>query len=168
MSDGASDGFRVDQPQPNDLVGESLLLAGVGGGFEGTILVRVLDGTGAVLRDTSLLGTNLTSAWQTSVDLPDPPPTKEGVVEVGSGSGAAEAPPRVSVPVFFGTAIVPGFRSYFCYTVQPGDTLSGIAREQQPLYIGSGWEPIYDANRHIIADPGVIHPGTVLRLPANF
>ena len=74
----------------------------------------------------------------------------------------------VSVPVFFGPAIVSGFRSYFLYTVQRGDTLSSIAAEQAPLYIGSGFQPIFEANRHILADPDLIHPGTVLRLPSDF
>jgi len=52
---------------------------------------------------------------------------------VGPSTGADEAPPRVSVPVFYGAAIAPGFRSYFLYIVQTGDTLSGIAVSQAPL-----------------------------------
>jgi len=53
--------------------------------------------------------------------------------------------------------------------VQAGDTLSGIAAAQAPLYIGTGFGPIFEANRHVIGDdPDVIHPGTVLRLPAGF
>ena len=63
--------------------------------------------------------------------------------------------------------IVPGFRSYFLYTVQPGDTLSQIAVEQAPLYIGTGFQPIFEANRHVLSDPDLIHPGTVLRLPSD-
>jgi len=41
--------FRVDQPQPNYLIGDPLLVAGTGGGFEATIDIRVLDGDGDVL-----------------------------------------------------------------------------------------------------------------------
>jgi nucleoid-associated protein YgaU len=164
-----SEDFRLDQPRSNDLVGNPLLIAGSGGGFEATIVVRVLDGNGQVLVDTSVTSTNLISAWQASVALPEPPPTNQGVVQVGPSTGAEEAPPMVSVPVFYGTAIAPGFRSYFLYTVQPGDTLSGIAVSQAPLYIGVGFGPIFEANRHIIGDdPDLIHPGTVLRLPSNF
>lgn len=159
--------FRVDQPQPNDLVGERLLLAGMGGGFEATIEIRVRDGDGRVLVDTHATSTNLTSPWQASVDVPTPPTTR-GVVEVGPGTGADEHPGVVSIPVFFGTAIVPGFRSFFHYTVQPGDSLSAIAAAQAPLYIGDGWQPIFEANRHIISNPDLIHPGMILRLPSNF
>ena len=73
----------------------------------------MLDGNGQVLVETSITSTNLTSAWQTSVSLPEPPPTNRGVVQVGPSTVADEAPPRVSVPVFYATAIAPGFRSYF-------------------------------------------------------
>ena len=166
MSDSLTAGFRVDQPQPHDLVGNPLLLAWSGGGFEATIGVRVLDGNGAVLLETFLTSTNLISAWQLSIALPDPP-TPRGVIQVGPSTGGDESPPMVSVPVFFGTAIVPGFRSYFTYTVQPGDTLSRIALEQAPLYIGTGFQPIFEANRHVLSDPDLIHPGTVLRLPSD-
>ena len=142
-----SESFRLDQPRANDLVGNPLLIAGSGGGFEAVIDVRVLDGNGQVLVETAVTSSNLTSAWQTSVSLPDPPPTKRGVVQVGPSTGADQAPPRVSVPVVYGTAIAPGFRSYFLYTVQPGDTLSGIALSQASLYIGIGFELFHVGNK---------------------
>jgi nucleoid-associated protein YgaU len=90
------------------------------------------------------------------------------VVQAGPSTGADLLPGLVSVPVVFGTAIAAGFRSSFTYTVQPGDTLSGIAASQAPLYIGVGFEPIFEANRHLISDPGLIQPGMVLQLPSNF
>ncbi len=159
--------FRVDQPQANDLVGDPLLIAGTGGGFEATIDIRVLDANGNEFVTTSAQSTNLLSAWQTQVELPNPPPTNRGVVEVAPSTGADEAEARVSVPVFFGTRIVSGFRSYLLHVVQPGETLSGIAAAE-PLYIGSGFGPIFEANRDIIGDPNLIHPGQVLRIPADF
>ena len=159
--------FRVDQPRPNDLVGDPLLLAGSGGGFEATIDIRVLDGTGAVLLETFTTATNLISQWQASIELPDPPPTRRGVVEVGESTGADTAPPRVSVPVFFGTTIVPGYRSYLLHVVQAGETLSSIAASED-LFTGEGFGPIFEANRDIISDPDRIHPGMVLRIPSDF
>lgn len=168
MSESVAEAFRVDQPRANDLVGNPLLIAGSGGGFEGTIAIRILTGDGRILHETTLTRTNLTAPWQASVELPAPP-TKRGVVQVGPTGGAESTPAMVSVPVFFGTAIAPGFSSYFLYTVQSGDTLSSIAAAQAPLYIGTGFTPIFEANRHVIGDnPDRIHPGTVLRLPANF
>lgn len=50
------------------------------------------------------------------------------------------------------------------YTVEGGDTLSGIADEQR---VGGGWQQLYDANRKVIgSDPHLIYPGQrlILRL----
>ena len=167
MSTSFNGTFRLDQPRPNDLLGDEILLAGMGGGFEGTMSIRVLDGTGHVLVEDHHTGSSLASAWQATISLASPPPTTRGVVQVGPSTGADEHPGMLSVPVFFGTAIVADFVSHLTYTVQHGDTLSSIAAAQRPLYIGTGWEPIYEANRHLVADPDVIQPGTVLRLPSN-
>ena len=158
--------FRVDQPRANDLVGDPLLLAGMGGGFEANIGIRILDDTGAVVAQTSTMSSNLPSPWQHTVTLP-PLSTTWGVVLVTPGSGADEHPGSVAIPVCFGTVVTPGYRSFLPYVVQRGDTLSSIAAAQAPLYIGTGWQPIFEANRHIIADPNVIHPGMVLRLPSD-
>jgi LysM repeat protein len=51
------------------------------------------------------------------------------------------------------------------YVVQPGDTLSGIAAR---FAVRGGWPTLYAANRPLIGpDPNVIHPGTVLVIPAE-
>lgn len=160
--------FRLDQPQPNDLVGNPVMIAGMGGGFEGTIGIRVLDGNGHRIASTFTNSAWMARPFQQSIELPDPPTTR-GVVQVGPDSGESD-PPWVSVPIFFGVAIVPTYRSYFVYVVQQGDTLAGIAAEAAAsgLYEGSGWQPIFQANEHIISDPNLIHPGMVLRIPAGF
>ena len=44
---------KVRQPAKNDLVGKRFLVAGIGNGFEGTIGIRVLDGSGRVLAEDS-------------------------------------------------------------------------------------------------------------------
>jgi nucleoid-associated protein YgaU len=160
--------FRLDQPRPNDLVGSPLMVAGMGGGFEGTIGIRVLDGNSHVIESTFTTSAWMSRQWQTSIDLSNLTTTR-GVVMVGPDSGEND-PPWVSVPVFFGTAIVSTYRSYFSYIVQQGDTLTSIAAEAtaSSLYEGSGWQPIFQANEHIISDPNLIQPGMVLRIPAGF
>ena len=51
------------------------------------------------------------------------------------------------------------------YVVQPGDTLSGIAAA---LGVRGGWRALFAANRPAVGpDPGLIIPGTVLRLPGS-
>ena len=49
------------------------------------------------------------------------------------------------------------------YVVKSGDSLSKIAKQ---VYGNTDdWRRIYDANRDIIQDPDLIHPGQTLRLP---
>ncbi|WP_308082208.1 LysM peptidoglycan-binding domain-containing protein, partial [Streptomyces sp. NK15101] len=48
------------------------------------------------------------------------------------------------------------------YTVRPGDSLSGIARENE---LPGGWTALYDANRQTVGtDPDLILPGQSLDL----
>jgi nucleoid-associated protein YgaU len=49
------------------------------------------------------------------------------------------------------------------YVVQPGDSLSKIAKE---VYGKAGrWKEIYEANKDQIKDPNLIRPGQELRIP---
>jgi nucleoid-associated protein YgaU len=51
------------------------------------------------------------------------------------------------------------------YTVQKGDTLSGIAKE---MYGDAGkYQQIFQANQPMLKDPDRIYPGQVLRIPAE-
>lgn len=94
-----------------------------------------------------------------------PPPSSGGFVNTGGGT--TTAPPPVTTPP------PPATRTY---TVQPGDTLWGIATS----LLGSGvrWTDIYNANRGVIeatanqhrggagSDNGHwIYPGTSLSIP---
>lgn len=49
------------------------------------------------------------------------------------------------------------------YTVQPGDTLSKIAKEH--LGDGNAYMKIFNANKDQLSDPDKIRPGQVLRIP---
>ncbi len=51
------------------------------------------------------------------------------------------------------------------HTVQPGETLFGIAREQ--LGDGSRFEELFELNRDLLVDPSSLPLGVVLRLPAT-
>ncbi|MEV7471792.1 LysM peptidoglycan-binding domain-containing protein [Streptomyces kronopolitis] len=51
------------------------------------------------------------------------------------------------------------------YTVEPGDSLSGIADEQ--LGDANRWHDIYKDNRDTISDPNLIYPGQHLDLPGH-
>jgi nucleoid-associated protein YgaU len=51
------------------------------------------------------------------------------------------------------------------YTVQAGDTLSGIAKHT--LGDASKYTKIFEMNRDVLADPDKIKPGQVLKIPAR-
>lgn len=49
------------------------------------------------------------------------------------------------------------------YTVKSGDSLSKIAKQQ---YGDAGqWKRIFEANKDLIKDPDLIHPGQELKIP---
>lgn len=163
--------FRVDQPRPHEIVDNPLHIAGTGGGFEALIEIRVIDGNGDQIANTHKMNSNLASQWHKKVGLPHVPATAHGLVEVGPSTGADEWPAWVSIPVIFGIALVHEYGGFYLYTVQPGDTLSGIAEDEADggLFDDSeGWHPIHRANSHIIHDPDKIRPGMVLRIPSAF
>lgn len=94
---------------------------------------------------------------RTTLRIPRDPKNVQGViVEVpAGGSGPAQAaanePPAAPVP------------AGRVYTVERGDTLSGIA---QKVYGRSGlWRRIYEANRGAIPDPDRLKVGTELTIP---
>ena len=49
------------------------------------------------------------------------------------------------------------------YTIEKGDTLSKIAKEQ--LGSANAWKQIFEANRDVLEDPDRIFPGQVIKLP---
>jgi nucleoid-associated protein YgaU len=51
------------------------------------------------------------------------------------------------------------------YTVQAGDTLSGIAKNM--LGDASKYSRIFEANRDVLSDPDKIKPGQVLKIPSR-
>lgn len=57
----------------------------------------------------------------------------------------------------------PATSSGTTYVVKPGDSLSKIAK----AHYGDAnqWRRIFEANRDLIKDPDLIHPGQSLRIP---
>ncbi len=69
-------------------------------------------------------------------------------VQSGGSSTAPSAPPKAPERI---------------YTVKKGDSLSKIAK--QVYGDAKQWPKIHEANRDIIDNPDLIHPGQVLKLP---
>ncbi|MGQ0538697.1 MAG: LysM peptidoglycan-binding domain-containing protein [Gemmatimonadaceae bacterium] len=51
------------------------------------------------------------------------------------------------------------------YTVAQGDTLWKIAKERYGD--GAKWKRIYEANKDVIKNPDLIHPGQVFKIPRD-
>lgn len=73
--------------------------------------------------------------------------------DVQSGSSSTAATPKPAAPA-------PAARTY---TVVAGDSLSKIAKK---LYgDAKKWRKIYEANKDVIKNPDLIHPGWILEIP---
>jgi nucleoid-associated protein YgaU len=75
---------------------------------------------------------------------------------VQSGSSSTAPPPAPAPPA------PPAVRTY---TVQKGDSLSKIARQEYGD--ANAWRRIFEANKDLIKNPDLIHPGQVLKIPAK-
>jgi nucleoid-associated protein YgaU len=74
--------------------------------------------------------------------------------DVRSGSSSTAPAPQAAPPAASAART---------YTVQSGDSLSKIAKREYGD--ASQWKKIHEANRDIIKDPDLIHPGQTLKLP---
>ena len=158
--------IRIDQPRPFDVVGNPVLVGGVGTGFEATLSFRVHEGHDEVTGSFNVGGgTGDHAQYQLQVDVSAAAFTLDRVfVEVfeSSAKDGSEIN-KVIVPVILGPQIVPGYIGYREHVVQPGDTLAAIAR----AHYGNtnDFVLIVRANPTVITDPDLIFPGQVFKVP---
>lgn len=156
----------IQQPAPFDLVGDPVLIAGIGQGFEATLQWRVHEGHDERTGFFNVGGgTGEHGQFQVAAAIGDAAFQLDRLfVEVYEESARDGSEiNKVVVPVIYGPRIVPGYIGYRLHTVQPGDTLSKIADAN---YGDSGkFSLIVRANPTVIDDPNLIFPGQVLRVP---
>ena len=157
---------RIDQPLAFDVVGNPILVGGVGTGFEATLNYRVHEGHDEVTGFFAVGGgTGEHGQFHLQVDVSSAAFTLDRVfVEVFETSAADGSEiNKVIVPVILGSRIVPGYIGYREHTVLPGDTLWAIAEANY----GSGdqFSRIVRANPTQITDPDLIVVGQVLKIP---
>lgn len=158
--------IRIDQPHPFDLVGNPILIGGVGVGFEATLNYRVHEGHDEVTGFFSVGGgTGEHGQYQLQVDVSGAAFTLDRVfVEVFSVSPAdGSETNKVVVPVILGSRIVDGYIGYREHVVRPGDTLWAIAQANYGR--GNDFPRIVRANPDQITDGDRIFPGQVLKIP---
>lgn len=157
---------QIQQPQPFDIVGDPVLIAGIGQGFEATLNWRVHDGhdertgffnvgggTGehGQFQIAAAIGTAAFQLDRLFVE----------VYEESAQDGSEIN--KVIVPVIYGPRIVSDYIGFRLHTVRRGDTLSKIARDN---YGDAALYPrIVRANPTAISDPNQIFVGQVLKIP---
>lgn len=159
--------IHIQQPQPFDLVGSEILIAGNAVGFEGHLTIKVGEGHDEVTGAASVGSTSIRQ-FQASIAIPDDAAfeLERLFVTLADDSGGGEAPtPMVTVPVLYGPMILPGYLGYWEHEVVPGDTLSALA--QRYYEDTNRWRPIHLANQHVVPNPDLIFPGMILRIPRN-
>lgn len=158
--------IRIDQPRAFDIVGNPILVGGVGTGFEATLNYRVHEGHDEVTGFFMVGGgTGEHGQYQLQVDVAGAAFTLDRVFvevfEISAEDGSEIH--KVIVPVILGPRIVAGYVGYREHVVRTGDTLWAIA--QTHYGNGSDFPLIVRANPALITDPDLIFPGQVLKIP---
>ena len=157
--------ISVRQPLAYDIVNDPIMVCGIGTGFEGQFVARVLDSGGTQLAKVPVHGGG-TGIWGNynatlAIGVPATPQGTLAVFETSQEDGSELN--SVVVPITFGPALLNPYRGFAQYIVVSGDTLSEVARK----YYGDAnkWTIIFEANRNQIQDPNRIYAGQVLRIP---
>ena len=158
--------ITVRHPRPHDIVDDPVEIAGIGTAFEGTLQARLRNAAGGEIAQRHFqAGANgIFGSFHFRFDVPGVPARAKGSLEIFeiSAANGSEIHKRV-IPIVYGRALVNPYSGFLVRTVQAGDTLSAIAAE---VYGDPAkFTLIFDANRHQLDDPDVIHPGQELRVP---
>lgn len=156
----------IQQPQPFDLVGDPILVAGIGNGFEATLNWRVHDGHDERTGFFNVGGgTGEHGQFQVQAAVGAAAFALDRLfVEVFEESARDGSEiNKVIVPVIYGPRIVDGYIGFRLHTVARGETLSSIARQHYDD--ASRFPDIVRANPLVIDDPDLIFPGQVLKVP---
>ncbi|MDJ0613137.1 MAG: LysM peptidoglycan-binding domain-containing protein [Rhizobiaceae bacterium] len=156
--------LNIQQPQPFDLVDSTILISGSAVAFEGTLTINVSDGHDEFSSFTNV-GSLALKQFQGEITIPENPAFQltRLFLRLADDTGN-ENGPSVTIPVLFGPKILPGYTGYRNYVVQSGDTLTKIA---QDAYGNGDFQPILEANQHIISNPNLIFAGQEIRIPRN-
>ncbi|WP_018295702.1 Gmad2 immunoglobulin-like domain-containing protein [Corynebacterium lubricantis] len=158
--------INIQQPQPYDLVGNHIHIAGTAGAaFEASYSYRITEGHDEVAGHFMAGdGVGGHGQFQVIADVTTAAFTQVfayvEVYHVSPRDGSERD--RVIVPVILGALIVPGYTAYLEHIVAGGETLWSIA--QRHYGNGSLYHRLVTANPGIV-NPNVIHVGDVIRVP---
>jgi hypothetical protein len=156
----------VQQPQPFDLVGDPIQVAGLSVTFEATVQWELEEGhdklggffTGGGAISVLQFQTSITGVAATAMKQP------LMLLTLFSESAAdGSRQDETTVPIIYGPLLIDGFEGYRPYIVRAGDTLSSIAAAEYGD--ASRWPTIHTANQHTVPNPDLIFVGQELRIP---
>jgi LysM repeat protein len=156
----------IQQPKPFDLVGDPVLIAGIGQGFEATLNWRVHDGHDERTGFFNVGGgTGEHGQYQIAAAIGAAAFQLDRLfVEVFEESAADGSEiNKVIVPVIYGPRIVANYIGFRIHVVKPGDTLSKISEEHYGST--SQFQRIVRANPLVIDNPNLIFAGQQLKVP---
>ena len=157
---------EIQQPKPFDIVGDPVLIAGIGQGFEAVLNWRVHEGHDERTGFFNVGGgTGEHGQFQVAAAIGAAAFQLDRLfVEVFEESAADGSEiNKVVVPVIFGPRIVAGYIGFRIHVVKSGDTLSKIARD---AYGDPGlFSRIVRANPVEISNPDQIFVGQRLKVP---
>lgn len=158
--------ITIQQPAPFDIVGPDLMVGGQSLTFEGNVQWSLSEGHDVLDGFITNSGTGVTQ-FQFTITGIEASAMKFArmfltVFEEDQSDGEGSPPPSITVPVIYGPLLVDAYEGWQPYTVQAGDTLSGIANT---YYGDPGAFPILVSANPAIANPDVIFAGMELRIP---
>lgn len=156
----------IQQPKPFDIVGDPVLIAGIGQGFEAVFNWRVHDGHDERFGTINAGGgTGEHAQFQVQAAIGNAAFQLDRlfveVFELSADDGSEIN--KVIVPVIYGPRLVDNYIGFRIHTVVAGETLSKIAR--QHYGDPSKFTLIVRANPVEIGNPHEIFVGQKLRIP---
>ena len=156
----------MQQPQPYDLIGPDLQVAGQSLTFEGNVQWSLDEGhdqlSGFITNGggVSQFQFTITGIGDTAMKLPR---LFLHVFEEDVSDGEGFPPPSTVVPCIYGPLLVDNYEGWLPHTVQAGDTLSSIAS----THYGdpAAFPVLVAANPQTIVNPDLIFVGQVIRVP---
>ncbi|MEJ2483690.1 MAG: peptidoglycan-binding protein LysM [Gemmatimonadota bacterium] len=123
--------------------------------MQGNAIARTVIGLGLEVEDLRVSYSDGIATVNGTV--PSQSEAEKVVLAVGNTKGVEQVDSRLIVKEPAPEAVM--------YTVQPGDSLSRIAKEQygDPMQ----YTAIFEANQPMLKDPDKIYPGQVLRIPVR-
>ncbi|MGA7206989.1 MAG: LysM peptidoglycan-binding domain-containing protein [Specibacter sp.] len=157
--------IEVRQPHQGDVIGKKFVIAGYGTGFEAVVLWNVLDNTGHSLGGGNILGAGSMGVildFGNSVTLGSSPVRGGHVtLQVFGDDPSGIHPPGPDLNIVHVTLFT-ALQGFKLYEVKSGDNLTKIAQQQGQNTTAND---IFEANRDRIANPNLIFPGQVFRIP---